>query len=111
MDIDKFNSERIELNNRLMAMDPFFSDFGNLDNNAYADGEIPKKYKELTGLAISIFSKCEDCIRYHLQSCQQAGCSRKEIIESIKIALIGGGSVLFPWARKTVRLMDRIGFK
>jgi len=99
MDIEKFNKERQKLNSKLVETDQFFEQFGNLDNNVYSDGAIPKKYKELTGLSISILSSCDECILYHLQGCIDSGANKIEMIEAIKIGVIGGGSITYPSAR------------
>ena len=111
MDLNKFNKERKLLNQKLADSDHFFSEFGLLDDKVYSKGAIPKKYKELTGLSISIFSKCEECIAYHIQNCKEQGCSIDEIVEAIKIAVVGGGSVTYPWARKAIEIMDMIEFE
>lgn len=111
MNFEKFREERQKYNEILGEADNFFEAFGYLDNGAYSKGAIPKKYKELTGLAISIFSKCEECIAYHLEYCMEIGCTKNEIVEVIKMALVGGGSVLFPWARKTIKMMEELDFQ
>ena len=111
MDLDAFNAERKRLNGRLAEADDFFREFGSLDDTVYADGVIPKKYKELTGLTISVFAKCEECVAYHLQNCREAGCSREEVVEAVKMAVVGGGSVTFPWARKAMALVEALGFQ
>ncbi len=108
MDLNKFNKERKLLNQKLADSDNFFSEFGLLDDKVYSEGAIPKKYKELTGLSISIFSKCEECIAYHIQNCKKQGCSKNEIVEAIKIAVVGGGSVTYPWARKAIAIMGML---
>ncbi len=105
MDLKEFNKKRKLLNQKLADSDNFFSEFGLLDDKVYSEGAIPKKYKELTGLSISIFSKCEECIAYHIQNCKEQGCSKDEIVEAIKIAVVGGGSVTYPWARKAIEIM------
>ncbi len=66
MDLNEFNKKWKLLNQKLVDSDHFFSEFGSLDDNVYSDGAIPKKYKELTGLSISIFSKCEECNRKYV---------------------------------------------
>ena len=110
MDLKAFNEKRTELNLRLTDADDFFSEFGALDDRAYSEGGIPKKYKELTGLSISIIARCDECIAYHLQNCKAIGCTRQQAVEAIKIAVIGGGSVTFPWARKAIALVDDLEF-
>ena len=111
MDLQKFNKNRQRSNQLLSESDAFFSEFGSLDDDVYSDGAIPKKYKELTGLSISIFYKCEECIAYHVQNCKEQGCSRDEVVEAIKIAVVGGGSVTYPWARKAIEIMGLLEFK
>jgi len=106
LDLNTFNERRKLLNQKLNDSDDFFSEFGSLDDMVYSEGAIPKKYKELTGLSISIFSKCKECIAYHIQNCKEQGCSKDEIVEAIKIAVVGGGSVTYPWARKAIEIMD-----
>lgn len=37
------------------------------------------------GLAISLITRCNECILYHLGGCVKAGANKKEIIEAIKL--------------------------
>ena len=105
MDIINFNKKRELLNKKMAGTDHFFELFGDLDTKVYADGTIPKKYKELTGLSISILTRCDECILYHLQGCIKSGANKFEIIEAIKIGVIGGGSITYPSARFAIKTM------
>ncbi|MGO0916183.1 carboxymuconolactone decarboxylase family protein, partial [Clostridioides difficile] len=42
------------------------------------EGAISKKNKELMGLAISILSRCDECICYHIEGCINSGASKDE---------------------------------
>ena len=108
MSIEEKNKSRIKLNNQLIETDEFFKLFGSLDDQVYSNGEIPKKYKELTGLSISVFSRCNECILYHLQKCLEQEASKNEIIEAIKIGVVGGGSVTYPNARYAMSLINEL---
>jgi len=108
MDFEKFNRERYELNKEMSETDDFFTQFGQLDDNVYSDGEIPKKYKELTGLAISILSRCEECVMYHLQGCIKENANKKEIVEAIKMGVVGGGSITYPTARFAFKTLKEL---
>lgn len=99
MDLDGMRDDRKELNARMVEADAFFREFGALDDAVYAEGAIPKKYKELTGLAISVATRCDECVLYHADGCRREGVSREEIVEAIKIGVIAGGSITFPNAR------------
>ncbi|MDL2212943.1 carboxymuconolactone decarboxylase family protein [Bacteroides sp. OttesenSCG-928-E20] len=102
------NLKRKELNQLMSESDSFFEIFGSLDDSVYSDGVIPKKYKELTGLSISILSRCEECIVYHIQGCIAEKATRQEIIEAIKIGVIGGGSITYPSARLAFEVMKEL---
>jgi AhpD family alkylhydroperoxidase len=99
MEIKLFNQTRKSLNKLMLDSDEFFETFGKLDDLTYSDGVIPKKYKELTGLSISILTRCEECILYHVQGCLAEKATKQEIIEAIKIGVMGGGSITYPSAR------------
>ena len=96
--------------NKLMVdTDPFFKDFGSLDDTVYSDGAISKKNKELMGLAISVVSRCNECILYHINESHNAGATKDEIIEAIKIGVIGGGSITYPNARFAFEILRELG--
>ncbi|WP_086347437.1 carboxymuconolactone decarboxylase family protein [Candidatus Enterococcus clewellii] len=90
---------RTEMNQLMAETDDFFAQFNQLDQQVYAEGAISKENKELMGLAISIVTKCDECILYHLEQCIELAISREKMIEAIKIGVIGGGSVTYPQAR------------
>lgn len=108
MEIEKFNQKRRALNKTMMENDEFFKQFGGLDDIVYAEGAIPKKYKELTGLSISVLTRCDECVLYHLQGCIEANASKLEIIEAIKIGVVGGGSITYPTARFAFKAMKEL---
>ncbi len=108
MDIEKFNKERKLLNELMTESDDFFNQFGGLDDNVYSNGAIQKKYKELTGLAISVLTKCDECVLYHLQGCIKEKANKEEIIEAIKMGVIGGGSITYPTARFAYKTMKEL---
>jgi len=108
MEIEKFNQTRKMLNKSMMDNDVFFKQFGGLDDIVYAEGAIPKKYKELTGLSISVLARCEECILYHIQGCLEEKASKQEIIEAIKMGVIGGGSITYPTARFAFKALKKL---
>ncbi len=109
MNIEEQNRKRTELNTQLNEADEFFKTFGSLDDSVYADGAIPKKYKELTGLSISVLSRCNECILYHLQECVIHEATKIEIVEAIKMGVIGGGSITYTNARYAMQLLTELG--
>ncbi|APF28084.1 hypothetical protein NPD7_2243 [Clostridium sporogenes] len=106
MDIKKMKGYRKEYNIKLIQADEFFKEFGELDDKTYSAGAIDKKHKELMGLAISVVSRCNECICYHMEGCINAGASVDEIMEAIKIGVIGGGSITYPNARFALKVLE-----
>lgn len=100
---------RHEFNKLMVENDSFFQEFGALDDKVYTDGAISKRHKELMGLAISVVSRCNECILYHISGCKDAGANRDEIIEAIKIGVIGGGSITYPNARFAFEMLNELG--
>ena len=103
--------DRKVYNKRLGEEDDFFKKFSALDNETYQANVLDKRQKELIGLTISIMSRCEEFILYHLEECQKADVTRDEVMEVVKMTVIGGGSVLYPFARKVLKLLDELKYE
>ncbi|MDL2301893.1 carboxymuconolactone decarboxylase family protein [Lachnospiraceae bacterium OttesenSCG-928-D06] len=99
MDYKEQQMKRTELNSLMANEDEFFRVFGSLDDTVYSDGAISKKHKELMGLAISVATRCNECISYHIGGCKDNHASKQEMLEAIKIGVIAGGSITYPNAR------------
>ena len=106
MNIKEMREYRKQYNLKLIEADDFFKKFGALDDNTYSDGAIDKKHKELMGLAISVVSRCNECICYHIEGCLNAKANIDEIMEAIKIGVIGGGSITYPNARFAMQVLE-----
>ncbi|MEO9571877.1 MAG: carboxymuconolactone decarboxylase family protein [Polaribacter sp.] len=65
--------------------------FGDLHQNTMAAGALSSKVKELIALGIAITIRCEGCIVYHVHDAIQAGATKKEIMETIGVAILMGG--------------------
>src|SRR5260221_9533110 len=68
--MDDFDRYRSDMNEKLLdsghlGIKRFFA----LDTQAYEDGALDKRTKELMGLAASIVLRCDDCITYHIKQC------------------------------------------
>lgn len=108
MDLDSANAERERLNELMAEEDAFFEEFARLDGAVYADGAIPKVYAELSGLSISVFARCEECVAYHVQEAVDAGATADQLVEAIRAGVIGGGSVTYPTARYAFAVMEEL---
>lgn len=104
-----FLDTRSQLNEVVTAADNgFVKRFYNLDHNAYLEGEIPSKYKELMGLSVSASLRCDDCINYHIIQSFRLGCNQKEQEEALNIALLIGGSIVIPHLRRAYAVLAEL---
>lgn len=107
--LQEFQNRREEGNKNILDENFLgFKRFLNLDTNAYLNGAIEAKNKELIGLACSMVLRCNDCITYHINQCFEAKCSRQEIIEAMNIALIIGGSIVIPHLRYAYTIINEL---
>lgn len=82
--------------------------FFNLDTNAYKEGALDVPTKEMLGLVSSMVLRCDDCIRYHLGKCKEAGISREQLFEVFSIGLVVAGSIVIPHMRRAVEYWDQL---
>lgn len=100
---------RKELMAKMKEADPFFKEFGLLDDKAFEEGVIPKKYKELSMIGISIQSRCEECIEFHISEAVKAGAKKAELLESIRMGMMAGGSLTYPYVRHAFDVLMEAG--
>jgi AhpD family alkylhydroperoxidase len=82
-------------------MPEIYRAFAQLHREAYADGAVSSKNKELIALGIAISDQCDGCIDSHTRAAHRRGATREEIVETIgvAIAMMGGpGTVWGPRA-------------
>ena len=107
--VNEFNAHREAMNEKILREDnKVIKRFFNLDTNAYKEGALPTKTKELMGLVASMVLRCDDCIRYHLGSCYELGITKEEIFEVYAIANLVGGSICIPHMRRAVEYWEAL---
>ncbi|MDB2587473.1 carboxymuconolactone decarboxylase family protein [Flavobacteriaceae bacterium] len=105
--VEEFNAYRQRMNERLMQEDQkILKRVFNLDTNAYMEGHLPVKTKELLGLGNSLVLRCDDCVKYHLQTCFELGINKEEVMEAMSISLLIGGTIVIPHLRRAVEFWD-----
>ena|SRR5437867_10696979 len=77
----------------------FVAGFDRLYVQTWGDGAIPQKYKELSGVTLSVVTRCEACLTFHVRMAAKAGATGKEAIEAMRIGLLSGGSITIPTVR------------
>jgi AhpD family alkylhydroperoxidase len=107
--LDEYQRFRAELNEEIgdcghLGIKRFFA----LDQQAYEDGALDPKTKELLGLVASAVLRCDDCITYHLVRAGEVGWKRAEVIDALNVAIVVGGSITIPHLRRAFARMREI---
>ncbi|MCX2720045.1 carboxymuconolactone decarboxylase family protein [Lentiprolixibacter aurantiacus] len=107
--VHDFNEYRTRMNEKILAADnKIIKRIFNLDTNAYAEGALDVKTKELLGLVASAVLRCDDCVRYHLEKAYENGVSREEMMETMGIATLVGGTIVVPHLRRAYEFWEEL---
>ena len=107
--VEEFNAYRAKMNEKVLAdNNKIVKRIFNLDTNAFSEGALPKKTKELLGLGNSLVLRCDDCVRYHLEECHKLGFSKEEVVEAMSVSLLIGGTIVIPHLRKAYEYWEAL---
>ncbi|NVO20549.1 MAG: carboxymuconolactone decarboxylase family protein [Bacteroidetes bacterium] len=107
--LNEFNDYRSRMNERILGVDnKVIRRIFNVDTNAYLEGALPVKTKEMMGLVASMVLRCDDCVKYHLEKCHENGVTEEELFEVLGIATLVGGTIVVPHMRRAVEFWDDI---
>ena len=107
--VEEFNAYREKMNEKMLAdNNKIIKRIFNLDTNAYMEGVLPKKTKELLGLGNSLVLRCDDCVRYHLEECHKLGLTKDEVVEGMSISLLIGGTIVIPHLRRAFEYWEAL---
>jgi AhpD family alkylhydroperoxidase len=107
--VEEFNSYRERMNDVILKdNNKIIKRIFNLDTNAFAPGALDVKTKELLGLVASTVLRCDDCIKYHLETSYKEGITKEEVMEAMGIATLVGGTIVIPHLRKAYEFWDAL---
>jgi AhpD family alkylhydroperoxidase len=107
--VKEFNAYRSKMNEKLLTdNNKVIKRIFNLDTNAYAEGALNVKTKELLGLVASTVLRCDDCIKYHLETCYKEGITKEEMMEAMSIATLVGGTIVIPHLRRAYEFWEAL---
>lgn len=107
--IEEFNAYRSKMNEKLLDdNNKIIKRIFNLDTNAFAPGALDVKTKELLGLVASTVLRCDDCVKYHLESSFREGVSKEEVMETLGIATLVGGTIVIPHLRRAYEYWEEL---
>lgn len=107
--VQEFNEYRSKMNDRIFEADNLvMKRLFNLDTNAYMEGALDVKTKEMLGLVASLVLRCDDCVKYHLQRCHELQTTNEQLFEILAVANIVGGTIVIPHTRRAVEFWDAL---
>ncbi len=107
--VDEFNTYREKMNEKILGSENLvLKRLFNLDSNTYADGALSSQVKEMLGLVASMVLRCDDCIKYHLGKCHEAGVTTEQMFEIFAVANIVGGTIVIPHTRRAVEYWEEL---
>ncbi|HEX5170245.1 MAG TPA: carboxymuconolactone decarboxylase family protein [Cyclobacteriaceae bacterium] len=107
--VEDFNRYRSKMNEKILASESLIiKRIFNLDTNAYVDGKLSLKTKELIGLTCSLVLRCDDCVKYHLGKWKEIGLTTSELNESLGIATLVGGTIVIPHLRMAFEYWEEL---
>lgn len=107
--VQEFNDYRSKMNEKLLAdNNKIVKRIFNLDTNAYAAGALDVKTKELLGLVASAVLRCDDCVKYHLETSYKEGITKEEMMEAMGIATLVGGTIVVPHLRRAYEFWEAL---
>ena len=105
--VKQFNDYRTKMNEKILGSDNLIiKRIFNLDTNAYAEGALDVKSKELIGLTCSLVLRCDDCVKYHLGKCKEVGFTTAEVHEALGVATLVGGTIVIPHLRRAYEFWE-----
>ena len=105
--VQEFNDYRQKMNDKILSDDnKVIKRIFNLDTNTFKEGHLPTKTKEVLGLVASAVLRCDDCVQYHLESAMKNGVSKEEMMETMSIATLVGGTIVIPHLRRAVEYWE-----
>ncbi|WP_026839440.1 carboxymuconolactone decarboxylase family protein [Gillisia sp. JM1] len=107
--VEEFNAYRERMNGKLLGdNNKIIKRIFNLDTNAFAPGALDVKTKELLGLVASTVLRCDDCVKYHLETSYNHGLSKEEVMEALSIATLVGGTIVIPHLRRAYEYWEEL---
>ena len=107
--VKEFNDYRSKMNEKLLAdNNKVIKRIFNVDTNAYMEGALDVKTKERLGLVASAVLRCDDCIKYHLETAYKNGVTKEEMMESMGIATLVGGTIVIPHLRRAYEFWEAL---
>ncbi len=75
----------------------------------YKDGALSLKMKRLIALACGLQGNCTRCIQGQTKDAVAAGASKEEILETVSVAVVMGGTAVSGETWRVVKVLEELG--
>ncbi len=107
--LEEISKKRIKSHKKLLALkSKVYERFLEMEKAAFSEGEVPKKYKELIAVGISVVIDCESCMQWHIEQAAKAGASQQEVLEAVEVGIEMSGGPGTVSARFALDVMEGI---
>ncbi|NEV93885.1 carboxymuconolactone decarboxylase family protein [Psychroflexus sp. YR1-1] len=107
--VDEFEAYRAKMNGKILnENNKVLKRIFNLDTNSFTEGALDVKTKELLGLVSSLVLRCDDCVKYHLESSYKEGLTRAQVVEALSIGTLVGGTIVIPHLRRAFEYWEAL---
>lgn len=81
--------------------------FSSLSQAATRSGALDRKTKELIALALGVAAHCDGCIGFHAETLVKLGATRKEVEETLAMAVYMGGGPSLMYAADAIAAYEQ----
>ena len=107
--LEEMSKKRIKSHKKLLALkSKVYERFLEMEKAAFGKGEVPRKYKELIAIGISVVIDCESCMQWHIEQAAKAGASQQEVLEAVEIGIEMSGGPGTVSARFALDVMEGV---
>ena len=101
--------QNFERNSRTLASSKptLMEAFWRLHKKAVVSDALDTKTKELIALAVSVATRCDDCISHHTYDALEAGATREEIADALGVAILMCGGTGVVYASHAIEAVDQ----
>ena len=104
--VKRYEQLKVLSANLISEIPEVMAGFGELHASAVAKGALDTKTKELIALGIAIAVRCDGCIAFHVHDALSSGANRKEILETIGVAILMGGGPAMVYGSEAMEALN-----
>jgi AhpD family alkylhydroperoxidase len=107
--LKEISKKRAQSHKKLLALkSKVYERFLEMEKAAFSEGDVPKKYKELIAVGISVVINCESCMQWHIEQAAKAGATQREVLEAVEVGIEMSGGPGTVSARFALDVMEGI---